>query len=208
MLVDDHQLFVDGIKALLKSHECIEVVAEANNSQEALNRLPGSDTTLVLMEIHLPDLNGIETTRHIRQRFPSVQVVMLTTEQEGPHIQAALSAGARGYILKHGGQAELIHGIEAVSRGQRYFSDAAAHQMMHTVAEEAASPWSSVQFSRREKEVLHLVVAGHTNDQISIELGIGIETVRTYRKHLRRKSAARNVADLVRRAIQQDWVQL
>ena len=204
LIADDHQMFIDGIKSLLMDVPDIVVVAEALNGLKALSQLSATHIDVALMDINMPEMNGLETTREIVQRFSHVQVLMLTMHNRPHYIRQFIALGARGYILKNTGKAELIAAIRTVAKGQPYYSQAVTQTLVNSMQQAEGQ----VRLSPREQQILELIVAEVKTKEIALQLNIGVETVNTHRKNLLRKLGVDNTAGLVREAITRGMVDL
>ena len=203
LIADDHQMFIDGIKALLKDVVDITVVAEALNGLKALSQLAATDIDVALLDINMPELNGLETCRDIVSRYPQVKVLMLTMHNRANYIRQFVDLGAKGYILKNTGKAELIQAIRTVHQGQTYFSQAVTQTLINSMQANS----DQVHLSPREQQILELIIQEKGTKEIAEALRIGKETVTTHRKNLLRKFEVDNTAGLVREAIRKGFIE-
>jgi DNA-binding NarL/FixJ family response regulator len=180
MLVDDHPVYRDGLAALLGSLEGVEVAGTAADGLEAVERARELQPDVVVMDVQMPRLDGIEATRRITADSPHIGVVVLTMAEEDQTLFAAMRAGARGYLLKGANQAEIVRAITAVAQGEAIFGPAVARRVAEFFAGAAvsSSPSAFPQLTAREHEVLALVAAGRSNAQIAAELFLSPKTVR------------------------------
>jgi len=211
MLVDDHAAFREGLRLLLETQADIRVVGEAADGCEAEERAQECHPDVVIMDIGMPGLNGLEAAHRIVGQRSSSQVVILSAHGTVEHILRALRAGARGYVLKESAGAEVIAAVRAVRAGERYFCKGIARALSLSVEDgldviEAKSPLTTL--SPREREVLGLVVQGKTSAEISLLLHLSPKTVETYRFRLMHKLAIYDVPGLVRFAIQNGLIPL
>jgi len=207
MLVDDHSIVRDGIKALLADQKQLKIVAEAQNGAEALRILEGRHIDLVLIDINMPQMNGIDCTKLIRKQYPKTKVLALSMFKEEQHIRHILKAGAMGYLLKDAGKEELIRGIQAVLNGQNYFSPEASQVVMKDLVGQSTRkprpPFSyPIYLTEREKDVLKLIAQELTNQEIAQQLSISTRTVDAHRRSLIQKIGARNSIGLVKFAME------
>lgn len=201
LLADDHAMMLDGLKALLAASPDIQVVAEAGNGREAVRRATELRPDVVLMDVSMPDLNGIEAARLLRERLPEIRVVILSMHSSSEHVFRALDAGAAGYLLKESAGAELVLAVRAVHAGRRYLSSALTlPESGDRAATGQSSPLASL--SSRERQVLQLVVEGRSSAEIAAMVSLSPKTVETYRSRLMKKLAVSDVASLVKFAIQ------
>lgn len=181
IIADDHPLFRKGVRNLLGTTEDLEVVGEASSGDEALESAGTLQPDLVLMDIRMPGLNGIEVTRLIKQAFPHIEVLILTMFRDDQSVFTAMRAGAKGYVLKDADEDELLQSIRMVGSGRAVFSSDIAGRMIHffsapTAADPAKHPELS-ELTKRELEILQRIAAGETNAQISGQLHISVKTV-------------------------------
>jgi len=193
-LVDDHSVVIEGIYSLLQNVNDIEIVGYATSAANCLDFLKQHCTDVILMDISLPDLNGIELCKLVKQKWPEVQVLTLSTFNQGTYVRKMIEAGACGYLLKNAGKQELIDAIKTVVRGKTYFSPD-AHQALKTVLQfqNDIPP-----LTKREKEVLALIAEGLTNSQMAEKLFISVDTIDSHRKNLYTKLNVKNTAMLIR----------
>lgn len=194
-IVDDHYMVIEGIRSLLQQEPGIELVGHAMNAASCLAFLQQQQPDMILMDINLPDQSGIDLCKQVREKYPSVFVLGLSTFNQQSFIQRMMDNGASGYILKNASADELKAAVQTVIRGRIYLSSEASRMLRTPAAEEGPI------LTRREKEVLEWIAGGLTNAEISAKLLIGVTTVETYRKNLLEKFKARNVAELVRLAM-------
>ena len=197
LLADDHAMFRDGLKSLLSSTPDIRVIAEVGNGGDAVRSIQELTPDVALMDLSMPDLNGIEAARLLQEKCPATLVVILSMHSSSEHVFRAFAAGAAGYLLKESAGAELVAAVRAVHGGQRYVSAAIAAQQ---AAVGRAGPLESL--SSRERQVLQLVVEGHSSAEIARRVHLSPKSVDTYRSRLMRKLGVGDVPALVKFAIQ------
>jgi DNA-binding NarL/FixJ family response regulator len=180
LLADDHLVVRRGLRALLASVPNVEVVGEASTGNEAVAAAGSLEPDVIVMDLHMPELNGIEATRQIVQAAPGVGVLVLTMFEDDDSVFTAMRAGARGYLLKDADQHEVIRAIQAVASGEAIFSPAIARRLIsYFAAIPAVSPAVAFpELTEREREVLELIAAGHNNAQIAQRLVLSPKTVR------------------------------
>ncbi|BAK76346.1 two component transcriptional regulator, LuxR family [Pseudogulbenkiania sp. NH8B] len=199
VLVDDHPLVRDGLRARLSSVPRLDVVGEAGSGREALELADTLRPDIMLVDIGMRDMNGIQLTAALRERHPGVVVVILSMYDNAEYVSSAVRAGARGYVLKDAPSQEIIAAIEAAVAGGSYYS----HAVTHALIEPAPQPDP---LTEREREVLLLLAAGHSNKMVAASLEISVRTVEAHRLNLRRKLGAENVAALVKYAMERGWI--
>ena len=202
LIVDDHGVVRDGLRSLLQNARGIELAGEAKDGNEALQRVSELVPDVVIMDISLPGLNGIEATREIRKLFPECRVVMLSIHPDIRYVHHALRAGADGYVRKDAEVGEIVEAVRVVHQGERYLSrniDGGAVEKTLQAANESPSPIDNL--SERERQVFQLVVEGKSNAHIAEILSLSVKTVETYRSRVMRKLSVQSLPDLVKLAI-------
>lgn len=194
-IVDDHYMVIEGIRSLLQNEKGIEWAGHAMNAASCMAFLKQQQPDVILMDINLPDKSGIDLCREVKEKYPSVFIIGLSTFNQQSFIQKMMENGASGYVLKNATQEEITEAIGTVIKGKTYLSEEASHTLRK---DEAAN----IVLTRREKEVLGLIAEGMTNIEIAQKLFISVTTVDTHRKNLLAKLEARNTASLVRIATQ------
>lgn len=208
-LVDDHALVRDGLRFLLEAEGDIKVLGDAGNGREAVHRVLSLKPEVIIMDIAMPELNGIDAIHRIRERLPSVKVVVLSMYASSEHVFRAFEAGARAYLLKESAGRELKDAVRAVSDGRRYVSNRIADIMANSYVHRQSGRTSPLdRLSMREREVMQLVVEGNSNAQIAESLKISIKTVETYRSRLMNKLEISDVPGLVKFAISSGLISL
>jgi two-component system response regulator NreC len=197
LLVDDHQIIIDGMKSLLQNSDDIKVSGEANNGREALRIMEILEPDVVLMDIDMPVMNGIDTLKEIGKRFPQVKVIILSMHNEAGMIKSLMNIGAQGYLLKSCAQDELISAIRKVAAGQSYFSTEVTLSLLNP--DQSNQPTELL--TDRETEILKLIAEGFSNKEIGSKLFISHRTVDTHRTNLMKKLDVSNIAGLISYAI-------
>lgn len=203
LITDDHQLVIDGIKLMLAEADDLQYVGAANSGEHALELLATTPTDVLLLDINMPGMDGLETCRRVRAAFPSVKILMLSMLREGSLVKLLLNEGASGYLLKNAGKDEVIEAIRKVHRGERAVSSEVLDIFLQPDSQKKrlmTSPFPSL--SRREKQILQLIVDEKTTGEIAEELFISFGTVETHRRNILMKLNARNTAGLVKAAIE------
>jgi len=186
LIADDHVFYREGVRAFLGNSPEIEVVGEAGNGDEAITKTTELQPDVILMDLKMPGMNGIESTRQIHEKSPKVGVLVLTMFDDDDSVFAAMRAGARGYLLKDADKDEVVRAIVAVERGEAIFSPAIAKRMMQYFSSSSAHPSKKNQpdefaeLTERELEILDLIAQGHNNTVISNKLSLSIKTVQNY----------------------------
>ena len=201
-LVDDHKLIRDGIKAHFDDDDRFEIVGEAANGQIALELLKDIQTDIILMDINMDTMDGIECTGKINELYPEVKILALTMLDENQHIKEMLKAGAVGYLLKNSNEQEIKQGIISVSEGQPFYSPKVLHTVMNSLSTSITKKKKSrfepnIPLTEREKEVLVLIIKEFSNQEIADKLYISKRTVDAHKRNLLEKTGAKNVAGLV-----------
>ena len=194
-IVDDHYMVIEGIHSLLQNEKSIEWSGHATNAVSCLAFLQQQQPDVILMDKNLPDKSGIDLCKQVKEKYPSIFIIGLSTFNQLSFIQKMMDSGASGYVLKNASQTELMEAIETVAKGKIYFSDEASKTLQKNEA-------THIILTRREKEVLELIAEGMTNNVIGQKLFISTATVDTHRKNLLAKLNAKNKASLVRMATQ------
>ncbi len=209
IIADDHQMFIDGIKSLLKTNKNMSIVGEANNGVQLLEVLSKTPADIILMDVNMPEMDGIEATKQVCQKYPNTKVLMLTMFNTRDYIEKLLRAGAHGYILKNTGKEELHEAIETLIKGESYFSKEVTERIMEGLQKKKSTENNpmTVELTEREKDVLKLIAQELTTQEIADKLYISFHTVETHRKNLISKLGVRNIAGLVKYAVMNGFVE-
>ncbi len=194
-IVDDHYMVIEGIRSLLQNEKGIEWTGHAMNADSCLAFLRQQQPDVILMDINLPDKSGIDLCREVKELYPSVFIIGLSTFNQLSFIRKMMDSGASGYVLKNATQEELVTAMETVMRGKTFLSDEVSQTLQQNKD-------TGIVLTRREKEVLGLIAEGLTNNEVAEKLFISPATVDTHRKNLLAKLQARNTASLVKTAMQ------
>jgi len=203
MLADDHALVQEGLASILQLDPELEVIATANDGQQALDRLATCQPDILVMDIRMPNLHGIDATRLVTEKYPNVKVLILSMHENNNYIINALKAGAKGYLLKTSSTSELINAIKTVFNGQRYVSQELSFNLLDDIAPKP----QATEISNRERQVLVCIAQGLMNKEIANQLHISVRTVEVHRLNLKKKLKIDNSARLIRYAIEQGFVQ-
>ncbi|NVJ92558.1 MAG: response regulator transcription factor [Methylocystaceae bacterium] len=202
LLVDDHPLVLDGIRSRIELDETIEVVGEGRNGEEALKLAVERKPDVVLMDISMPVMNGIESAGRFATELPDIKVLMLTMHDNREYITKVLNAGAKGYILKDVSSHEMIAAIQSVYEGKTYYSSGVTDILLNEGSKK------EVPLTEREKTILCLLAEGNSNKHVARELDISVRTVETHRRNIKRKLNLKTSAGLVKYAIENGIVEL
>ena len=198
-IVDDHYMVIEGIRSLLQNEKSIEWMGHAMNAASCLAFLNKQLPDVILMDINLPDINGIDLCKEVKTKYPSVFIIGLSTFNQQSFIQKMMDNGASGYVLKNATQEELTSAIETVMKGKTYLSEEASNTLRKDNG-------ASIVLTRREKEVLELIADGMTNAEIAQKLFISVTTVDTHRKNLLSKFETKNTAALIKIAVSRGYL--
>jgi len=199
LLVDDHPLVRDGLRARLETIPHFEVVAEAGNASEALEHAASQTIDLVLMDINLSGMNGIELTGRFNTLYPEIAVLMLSMHDKAEYVMQAIQAGARGYVLKDAPAMDIITAIDAVMSGGIYYSAGLAKQLARPMP-------PALLLTPREREVLQCIATGKSNKHIARDMSLSVRTIETHRLNIKRKLGIEGQADLIRFALEQTQI--
>lgn len=209
LLVDDHTLFRESLRSLLRDVECIEVVGEAGDGVEAVAKTMQLKPDVVLMDVAMPNVNGLEATRQIKRQNPSAKILILTMYDTEQYIFEMVRAGASGYILKRAPASELISAIQTVSRGDAFLYPCVAKKVLNGFLEQlkvGADKEDHTRLTDRERQILCLIAEGKASREIADLLSISIRTVKTHRLNLMEKLKVHDRAQLVRYAIREGLI--
>lgn len=197
IVADDHQLFREGIIALLSKNESLDIIGEAASASELFELMDKSAPHVVLMDISMPETNGLDAIKTARDKYPESKFIVLTMHVEGQYVVKAVRNGAFGYLIKNADENELIAAIEAVALGKKYFNSEISELMIGNMALEGES---HKKLSDREMEVLELVSEGRTTKEIADQLFVSARTVDTHRVNMMKKLSVQNTAELIKKA--------
>ena len=209
LVVDDHAMFRQGICALVGSYEDLEVVGEAENGREAIEKVREFSPEVVLMDIAMPIMGGLEATRRIQKEAPNTKVLVLTQYDDSEYVLSLVRAGARGYISKTATASELVSAIRAVNAGEFFLYPSAAKTLIEEYLRRAGGEKDGYdRLTSREREMLQLVAEGHTNREIADTLVIGVKTVLRHRTNIMEKLGFHNRTELIKYAISKGLIEV
>ncbi len=207
LLVDDHQIIIDGLQSLLISEVGIRVISNANNGREALELLRVLDVDVVLMDIDMPVMNGLDTAKIVKEKYSNTKVIILSMHSEKAMVKDLIELGVDGYLLKNTSKDELIGAIKKVSEGGRYFStDVTLSLLEKENTNKLNITNSGIKLTVREIEIIKLIAEGYTNKEIGDQLFISHRTVDTHRTNLMKKIEVNNVAGIISYAIKNGFI--
>jgi DNA-binding NarL/FixJ family response regulator len=206
MLADDHALFRSGVKRILEEIPGVEVVGEAPDGMQLLALLKESTPDLVILDISMPKLRGLEIIQEIKTSYPQVQILMLTMHKNPEYLSYALGAGAAGFLLKEDADPELLEAVAAIRRGKTYLSPAISH-VLPELLRRGIQPNGTPQevLTHREREILKLLSDGKSSKEIGNLLFISLRTVQNHRANIMRKLKVRRIADLIKYAVRKGY---
>jgi two-component system response regulator NreC len=208
LLADDHKIVRDGLRLLIDSQPDMRVVGEAANGKEALQRAREIRPDVVVMDLSMPELNGLQATERMKAEFPDIKVVALTANEDESYLRQLCKAGAVGYVLKRSAGDELVKAIGIVARGGVHFEPSLASQALarQMTASPARMASGAADLSDREKEVVVLLAWGYSNKEIAGELSLSVKTVETYKVRIGEKLGLRSRTGMVQYALRQGWL--
>lgn len=205
VLVDDHQIVRDGLKLVLGSQADFHIVGEGSNGNEAIALVKEHKPDLLISDISMPELSGLEAVESIKRNSPHTHILFLSMFDKDEYVTTAARLGANGYLLKDTGKEEMIKAIRKVAKGGKYFSsdvsDVLVNQIMKVPSSVSVGSGEDFNLTKRENEILKKIVLGWGNKQIAEEVNISVRTIETHRLNIMKKLKVNNAADLVRKAI-------
>ena len=199
LLADDHSVVRQGFSAILRTQEDMDVIAEATNGREAIEKALALKPDVIVMDVAMPELNGIEATRLIQEEAPRSRILALSMHKDAVYVREILRAGARGYLLKDAIDTDFISAVRAVARGDGYISPAVSEAVLSDYRRHVTNPIDLL--SSREREVLQMIAEGLINKEIATKLGLSVYTVEAHRGRLMEKLNLHSTSELVRFAI-------
>ena len=210
LLAEDHNTVREGIKLLVNAQPDMEVIGEAANGQAAIDQTRSLAPDLLVMDISMPELNGLKATERLRREFPDLKILTLTRHTDDGYLQQLIKAGINGYVLKQSAPTELINAIRTVSSGRSYVDSQLTHKVLGGFAGRSAGPMrgeGTKEVSDRESEVLRFIAWGYSNKEIASRLDLSVKTVEAHKSNAMRKLNMRSRIDIVRYAILKGWLE-
>ena len=208
VLADDHTMVRQGFRRILEADEAIDIVAEAGDGRTALDAVTRLAPDVAILDISLPELNGIEVTRQIGKSAASTKVLILSIHADDGYVRHALHAGARGYLLKDADDLDLLRAVAAIAGGGAYFSPSVGRTVLDSYLAATSTQRDELDvLSAREREILQLIAEGKSNKEVAKVLDVAVSTVESHRKHLMDKLDLHNTAELVRFALRKGIIQ-
>jgi DNA-binding NarL/FixJ family response regulator len=211
-IADDHEIVRRGLRATLDAEPDFELVGEASNGRDAVSKITELKPDIVVMDVGMPELNGLEATRQIHDVSPSVRVLILTVHESDQVVREVLDAGAQGYLLKSDAGRDLVHAVRALMEDKPFFTSKVARMVLkgflrHQQGAEEEENSTGSQLSMREREIVQMLSEGKSNKEVAQALGISVKTAETHRTNIMRKLEIHSITDLVRYAIRNKIVE-
>ena len=211
ILVDDHQIVRDGIKALINEEPNINIITEASSGADLFDKLNTYKPDVILMDINLPDTNGIEITKQLKETKPEIKVLILSMHMGEDYIVNAIEAGAKGYLPKTTSKKEIITAINTISKGEDFFNESISNILIKSYVKRAQTPKKEeekqVDLTKREKEIITLFALGMSNKEIADKLFISIRTVESHKNNIMNKLELKSTVDLVKFALKNKFIE-
>jgi DNA-binding NarL/FixJ family response regulator len=211
LVADDHDILRRGLKQLLTSHPGWEVCGEAKTGREAVSLSEQNKPDIVVIDISMPDLNGLEAARRIRKALPKTGIIILTLHFSDQLVKDIVEAGARGYVMKADADRDLVNAVEALSNRRTFFTARAADMLLNDFSDRIATPQPAAsprsRLTSREREIVQLLAEGKSSKEVAVALGISVKTAETHRANVMRKLQVHSVSELVRYAIKNSIIE-
>ena len=206
LIVDDHEMFAEGVRAMFNQSDQVSVIASTINGHEVPELVTKLEVDVILMDISMPILDGLETMKLLHESRVTTSVLMLTMHDSFGKIKKALEYGAKGYILKNATKNELLEAIRVVSQGQNYFHPKISHQIFEYFKKGSKPDISDGSISAREKEIIALLAQGLSSHDIAEQLFLSEHTIKTHRRNIIHKMGVKNTAELIQTALKKEWI--
>ena len=206
LLADDHELVRKGIRTLLETQSGWEVCGEASNGREAVKLAAHLNPQIAVLDLEMPELNGLEATRQIKKSLPEAEVLIYSMHESEQLIREAIAAGARAYVLKSDAGQQLVHAVEALSRHKPFFTSKASETLLESFLKSWPEEAAASVLTDREREIVQLLAEAKANKEVASALGISVKTVETHRSAIMRKLGVNSIVDLVHYAIRNNLV--
>ena len=209
LIAEDHKTVREGVKLLVNAQPDMEVIGEADNGEDAIADAKRLDPDVIIMDISMPHVNGLQAAKRIRASCPRIKILTLTRHTDDGYLQQLIAAGANGYVLKQSAPSELIKAIRTVADGNAYMDPALTNRVMGGYATRSASlrGENKQRLTDRESEVLRLIALGYSNKEIGVNLDLSVKTIEAHKANAMRKLGISSRIDIVRYAILQEWMQ-
>jgi len=212
IIVDDHQLIVNGLRAMLEPIKGFKIIGEANDGEEAVLKADDLKPDVIIMDISMPILSGIEATRQILEKNPQIKILALTQHEESEYVIQIINAGGYGYLLKNSRKEEFIEAIFSVFKGEKYFSKKISNLLLSNLLQdkktETKENLTKITLTKREQEITKKIAEEMSNQQIADNLNISLRTVETHRRNIMQKLNVKSAVSLVRYAVQNQLISL
>ncbi len=208
LLVDDHELFLEGINSLLEDAQGIEIVGKAANGLEAVELIDQVHPDIILADLNMPKMNGTELVKHVKANHPEIKVIVLTMHDDKPTVTEIMMAEAEGYVLKNTDRNELLKAIAKVADGSTYYCNEVMTIILDKYKEEKRIDTKAVQLTDREQEILQLISLEKSSEEIADQLFISRRTVETHRKNILKKTEVKGVVGLLKYGYKMGWIVL
>jgi DNA-binding NarL/FixJ family response regulator len=206
-LADDHTLVRAGLRALITAEPDLQIVGEASNGHEALAQIPLLQPHIVVMDLSMPELNGIQATRQLVAQMPAIRILALSVHEDASYLQQALHAGAKGYLLKRAAPESLIEAIRTIAGGKTYLDSALNNILIENIVGHEQHTFSDPAIlSERETEVLQYIAHGYSNKEIAAQLNLSVRTIETYKNRATEKLGITSRVGIIRYATEQGWL--
>ena len=207
LLADDHKIVRDGLRLLIDAQPAMRVIGEAANGEEALRLARDLKPEIIVMDLSMPELNGLRATEKIKAERPEIRIIALTAHEDEGYLSLLCKAGASGYVLKRSAGDDLVRAINTVAQGGvHYETTLTSRALARQMGKPSVGKASSAELSDREKEVLVRLAWGYSNKEIAGELGLSVKTVETYKVRIGEKLGLKSRPDIVRYALRQGWL--